>query len=234
MGGATLKKVNRDTEGSKKTVRSSNTFERPALRRVIRDSDKKLEDDSKKDKEGQEEQNKEEEKEEEEAAPIPAPMTTKEEEETNHGMEEFEWDERFDESYKRPYYFNEKTQEASWDQPEKFKPMEKKRETIEEGRDEEVFEWVEKLDETHKIPFYFNEKTGEAVWEAPEKFKPMGKSGGDELPEAEDDKEEPSAEQDKYEWEQLMDPTHNVHYYRHMLTGEAKWEAPEKFKPLDA
>jgi len=234
-----LKKVNRDPEASKKPSRPSATFERPALRKVNRDSAKKVEDekdDKEKDeaKEADKELDKDKDKDkEEEVITTPGPEATKEEE-TNGKVEEgFEWEERFDENYKLPYYFNEKTQEASWDKPSKFKPMEKKDEEG-SGGDEEV-EWEQRLDETHKVPFYFNLKTGEAVWEAPDaKFKPMApeESKAEEVePPRAKESDEPVDVSD-LEWEQRLDTDHNVHFYYNLKTGEAVWEAPERYRPM--
>ena len=247
-----LKKTNRNPEAGKKPARPSATFDRPALRKVNRDSAKNVEnkdkevekeEDKEEDKEAEKDKDKDkEEEEEEEATTTPGPEATKEE---GKEEEEFEWEERFDESYKLHYYFNETTQEASWDKPAKFKHMEKKKEEKVEGGDDgggggdEEVEWEQRLDETHKVPFYLNLKTGEAVWEAPDaKFKPMAKEES-EANEDSSSAEPPKAkERDELvnvqdlEWEQRLDTTHNVHFYFNLKTGEAVWEAPERYRPI--
>ncbi|GMH85723.1 hypothetical protein TrST_g4795 [Triparma strigata] len=192
-----LKKVQRPSEKVKSFDENAGIFQKPELNKV---SSKPIEEAT--EDEGGDEEIPEEEAEEEVV-----------EEATED--EEVEWEERWDEANSLPYYFNEKTQEASWDVPAKFKPM--------PALD---FEWVEKMDETHKVPYYQNVKTGEAVWEAPEKFKAMvleegGAEGVGEV-----------KEEEEFEWVEIMDETHGVPYYQNSTTGEAVWEAPEKFKPI--
>lgn len=87
-------------------------------------------------------------------------------------------------------------------------------------------DWEERFDEESDAYYYFNKITHESSWEKPEKF----------VPHPSREKEEAKANDDEkgFVWEQRWEPTHKLHYYFNLTTGESVWEPPQEgFKPLE-
>ena len=87
-------------------------------------------------------------------------------------------------------------------------------------------EWEQRLDEASGVYYYYNSATQEATWTTPATYKPL--AGAVQPEEA---AVAAAADGEEFEWEQRLDPTHNVHYYLNVKTQEASWEQPEKFRP---
>ncbi|GMI39065.1 hypothetical protein TrCOL_g823 [Triparma columacea] len=210
-----LKKVER-TEKPK--LHSSQTFERPTLKKVGTPSVRKLDiRDEPTEKTVREETVKGEEEEEgdvgkgdgEEEEGGVSDAKEGDEGASTECDEKLVWEQRLDPTHQVYFYLNTETQEAVWEAPAKYKPIE-----VNTGD----FEWEQRLDEASAVYYYFNSATCEASWTAPANYKPL---------------EQPATtvSGEEFEWEQRLDPTHNVHYYLNIITGESSWEQPEKFKP---
>jgi hypothetical protein len=234
LGMGMLKKADLSKRPSKEIEVKTNTFVKPALRHVQRDSAKDsegktssfgatAEGDEEADEEGGEEATDKDEGKDKSAGndkgmDAAAPQ---EEEEGRNTMDDqdadaLEWEERKDHATGVSYYYNLVTSEASWTAPATG--------FVAIKVDKDAPEWEQRMDVGSGVFYYFNLKTHEAVWEAPEKFVPMEV---EKEAEKESKKEAEKTEGVGEEWEEKMDEASGYPYYQHKTTGQAVWTIEE-------
>ena len=108
------------------------------------------------------------------------------------------WEELVDESTGRTYWFNNETEESTWDDPHA------KAVDVDDGGAGEEKVWTKFLDDDTGQAFYFNESTGETTWDTPEDYV----SDGEET------------------WTELVDDDTGDTYYV-SSKGETQWEKPD-------
>ncbi|VEU34087.1 unnamed protein product [Pseudo-nitzschia multistriata] len=160
----------------------------------------------------------------------------------------------------RTYYYNEKTDETSWDRPENFKetdskkcsdktnangtsPMRNVPGNEEDGTDEEnktAEDWSEVQDDEGRT-YYYNDKTEETSWDRPAEFRVNAKNGNDQA-RGEHEKEGEVAEKKEEtdisakskahasDWVATKDGEGRTYYYNEK-TEETLWERPAGFNP---
>mmetsp|Transcript_21300 Transcript_21300/g.35006 ORF Transcript_21300/g.35006 Transcript_21300/m.35006 type:complete len:162 (+) Transcript_21300:285-770(+) len=88
--------------------------------------------------------------------------------ESNKETDHEEWVECFDENTKTFYFFNIKTEEASWIRPQHYKPYNRSALLAAGIRpDSRKASWVSFTDANSGLPYFYNNETGETRWDPP-------------------------------------------------------------------
>ncbi|VEU34893.1 unnamed protein product [Pseudo-nitzschia multistriata] len=122
---------------------------------------------------------------------------------------ESDWVETTDPASGQTYYFNTKTNETSWDNPNAAT-------TATEQESTGDSDWAELVDPSSGQTYYYNEKTGETSWEKP------ATSNGENTGAATD----ATRDMEPSQWVEATDPGSGNTYYYNSTTGETSWEKP--------
>lgn len=153
---------------------------------------------------------------------------------------ECDWTETQDDEG-RTYYYNEKTEETSWDRPAEFvgkdndvdteqKQDKVKEEGISEATESKaVGNWEEAQDDEGRT-YYYNAETEETSWDRPAEFSDKDKAG-EKIKEEGKDEETSVAKEAKTagNWEEVQDDEGRTHYYN-ITTDETSWDRPDEFE----
>lgn len=115
------------------------------------------------------------------------------------------------------YYFNELTDESSWDRPE----ADTGGKTTSSSKEDSAYVlpkgWTVAIDEDSGEEFFYNDDTGESSWDHPSILLELQEL--DELPPG---------------WEESIDPQSGETFYFNTADGTSSWEKPSKEADTDA
>ena len=138
-----------------------------------------------------------------------------------------DWVEVADPTSGKTYYFNSKTNETSWDNPNESTAtaaaVEESTTAAEQDGNGDS-DWSESVDPSSGKSYYYNSKTGETSWEKPTSTtvdEAMNTATATTTATADNE-----TSQDASDWVEATDPSSGNTYYYNSATGETSWERP--------
>eukprot|EP00948_MAST-09A_sp_MAST-9A-sp1_P002682 g2682.t1 len=120
------------------------------------------------------------------------------------------WSAHWSEEHERYYYYNEYTEDTSWEEPEGTYRVSSTAQVSGSA-------WSEHWDETEGRYYYYNSETQETTWERPPAMDDI--SQGEGVEESSSSAEEPL-------WSEHYDESSGKAYYFNKETNETTWERP--------
>jgi hypothetical protein len=149
----------------------------------------------------------------------------------------------------RTYYYNEKTEETSWDRPAEFVGKDNNEVDTEQKQDKAKEEGISKATESKAVGnweeaqddegrnYYYNAETDETSWDRPAEFNDKDNAGENAEEQGKDEavvkknKETSAATAAKTtgNWEEGQDDEGRTYYYN-AKTDETSWDQPDEFE----
>ena len=145
----------------------------------------------------------------------------KEGSESNSNDTSSDWIETVDPASGNTYYFNSKTNETSWENPNTTSKEQEATadKTAVAGKEtNNASDWTETVDPDSGKSYYYNTKTGETSWEKPSGTIIDDYNTGDGTTD--------DVTNDDAEWVEATDPSSGNSYYYNTMTGETSWDPP--------